>query len=215
MAPTIRLHYFELPGRAELTRIILAYGGIAYENVVIDRTTWPTVKTTMPFGQVPVLEVDGKMLAQSSAIDRYAAQLAGLLPSDPWLAAKADELVAFLQEIGDVFRPSFSIKDPEEKLKARAELCAGPVKEKLSKLSSLLEANGGEYFVGNSLSYADLAVFSTLSMLVSGFLDGVPKSMLDDYPILKTHHNRIAALPKIAEHYQNAEGLRVSYKPLP
>ena len=53
-------------------------------------------------------------------------------------------------------------------------------------------------------------------MLISGFFDGVPKTLLDEYPSLKTHHNRIASLPQIAARYQDvAEGLRVTYKPLP
>ena len=38
--------------------------------------------------------VDGKQLAQSSAIERYAAKLAGITPSDPWETAKVDELLA-------------------------------------------------------------------------------------------------------------------------
>ncbi len=46
--------------------------------------------------QVPVLEVDGKMLAQSGAIERYAAKLAGLYPSDEWELAKVEEVVHFV-----------------------------------------------------------------------------------------------------------------------
>jgi hypothetical protein len=34
------------------------------------------------------MEVDGKTLAQESAIERYVAQLVGLYPSDTWKAAK-------------------------------------------------------------------------------------------------------------------------------
>lgn len=35
--------------------------------------------------QVPVLEVDGKMICQSGAIDAYCARVAGLAPTDDWL----------------------------------------------------------------------------------------------------------------------------------
>lgn len=46
----------------------------------------------MPFGQVPVLEVDGKHLAQSHAIARYIAREHGLAgqPHDHWEQAQVD-----------------------------------------------------------------------------------------------------------------------------
>lgn len=44
----------------------------------------------MPFGKVPVLEIDGKTLNQSTAITRYLAKKAGLTGSDDWEALLID-----------------------------------------------------------------------------------------------------------------------------
>lgn len=38
----------------------------------------------MPFGQIPVLEVDGKRVYQSTSITRYVAKLVGLVGADDW-----------------------------------------------------------------------------------------------------------------------------------
>lgn len=47
-------------------------------------------KTATPFGHVPILEVDGRVLAQSNTIARYLAKKHGLAGQDEWEEALAD-----------------------------------------------------------------------------------------------------------------------------
>merc|ERR1712110_178524 len=56
--PNVKLTYFNLRGRGEPCRIMLAYGGIKYEDERIPppwdpATTWPTLKPNTPFGVLP------------------------------------------------------------------------------------------------------------------------------------------------------------------
>ena len=78
MAPQIVLRYFSVRGRAEVARWILSYAGQEYVDERIEagpHSQWKELKGKTPFGQLPILEVDGKVLAQSRAIARYLAHM--------------------------------------------------------------------------------------------------------------------------------------------
>ena len=86
-----KLYYFNVRGSAESSRIIFAQADVKYEDIRFEAEQWPkkhkeseiglvvyacTNFTTihykeMPFGRVPVLEVDGTMIAGSINILRY------------------------------------------------------------------------------------------------------------------------------------------------
>jgi glutathione S-transferase len=209
MAPT--LTYFPIPARAEVARLLLTVGKVEFVDKRVNFDEWGPMKASAPFGQVPLLEVDGKQLAQSAAIDRYCAQLAGLLPADPWKIALADQAYFFCEDIWQTLYPSFKLKDAEEKLKARQELVTGALADKLKLLSKLVENRPGKYIAGDELTHGDLAIFCNLSTLRSGWLDGIPKDILDSYPALKEFRNSIASLPEVAGFYaKESDDIRVN-----
>lgn len=53
----------------------------------------------MPFGKVPVLEIDGKMFNQSVAISRYLAKKAGLAGNDEFESLLIDVAVDNIYEM--------------------------------------------------------------------------------------------------------------------
>ncbi|KAG2488854.1 hypothetical protein HYH03_012650 [Edaphochlamys debaryana] len=208
----LKLHYFAAPGKAEVARLCLTLGGIPFEDVHYTHETFPTFKAKAPFGQVPVLELeDGKMLAQSGAIDRYVAKLAGLYPEDPLDAAHADQAVFLLIDLTDAFGPTWALPK-DEQVKAREAIMATKGREKLGYLAKLVP--GGAYVAGGKLSFADLGVFVMLSSLTSGQFDGVSKTCLDEFPDLKAFRNKIASEPAVKAHYdKHTEGIRAAFKP--
>lgn len=57
------------------------------------------VLIVMPFGKVPILEIDGKSVNQSIAISRYLAKKAGLAGNDEWESLLIDVAVDNIYEI--------------------------------------------------------------------------------------------------------------------
>lgn len=64
----------------------------------------------MPFGQVPILEVDGKVLAQSYTIGRYLAREFGLAGKDDWEQVQAD---MYADCVNDLHRGIFRYCSPQ------------------------------------------------------------------------------------------------------
>ena len=76
-------------GRAEPIRMLLNHAGIEFEDVRVDYNDWQEIKKQsdfrdfFEFGQMPVLERNGKFYAQSYAILRMLGKEFGYYPNDP------------------------------------------------------------------------------------------------------------------------------------
>jgi glutathione S-transferase len=156
---------------------------------------------TFPFGQFPILQVDGKTLAQTGAIARFCGKLSGLYPiNDDFAAAKVDEVIDLATDINNQMRPALREKDPKLRMELRQELSGAILPRWLGFLEKLLEDNGDTgYFVGESFSVADLAIWRLCGWISSGIIDGLSVNLLDPLPLLNNHQKIISNLPKVTE----------------
>ena len=122
----LTLHYFPSQARGEAIRLILEYGKIPFENVIVPYQ-WDEIKASgdiSPFGQLPTLRLNsGVVIAETNAIIRYVAKLAGIYPADVDECAQADMLLELatsdLMGINPIFNrypvdgPEFGVKKGE------------------------------------------------------------------------------------------------------
>ena len=204
----ITLYYFKIPfWRAEVTRLSLYIGDIPFEDYRIEGNDYDKFKKTgelpnkkiAPFKQLPVLDVDGKIFAQTGAIARFCGKLSGLYPkNDDYKAALIDQIIEGAQDINYLVTLSGRDKDLERKKIARDILATKHLPKWFQFLEDLLKQNTGSvYFVESDLTIADLAIWRLLGWLKSGMLDGVPNTILDNYENLNKLREQIYKNPKV------------------
>jgi len=181
-----KLHYFDSAGRGEPIRMAFRLQNIDFEDERINYASWPTLKEKYPFGTVPVLEVNGVSIAQSNAILSYVGKLGGLYPSDPFLGAQVDEIMAGVEDIMVQFGSYRRETDPEKKKAIQDELTANVIPKSLGFLEKLHETRQkgtSPYFIGDKLTVADLKVWNLISLGKSGRLFPLP-GVFEKFPRL-------------------------------
>merc|ERR1711942_365253 len=124
--PNIKLTYFDLRARAEPCHLLLAYGGLQYEDERIPppwdpASTWATVKPTTPFGQLPLLQWGDEVICQSLACARFVAREVGLAGNTSMESAQVDEIIDVIQDLINAEVKLFFTKD-KSGLKKHAEV---------------------------------------------------------------------------------------------
>jgi glutathione S-transferase len=200
--PQLKLTYFDFHGgRAEPARLAMHIGGIAFEDHRFAFPEFAELRKATPFGQVPTLHVDGTVVTQCDAINRYVGKLAGLYPADAYQALLCDEVMYVVEDANVKLGPTFRMTGEEQK-EARLALVNGSMAMYLAWLQNQLMAHGGEYFADNRLTVADLKVFVDVRGLNSGRLDHVPTDLVERVaPALNAHMQRIANLPAVLQYY--------------
>ncbi|XP_074646002.1 uncharacterized protein LOC141902256 [Tubulanus polymorphus] len=205
--PKYTLKYFDARARAEISRLLFAQAGVEYEDVRYpmpfdDAEGWAKIKAGIPFGKVPVLEIDGQTMTQSLAIANYLAKEFGLLGNTAMETGRILEVFFTAQDIMEAgWKVAFE-KDEAKKEEMKKTNMETEIPRLFGALSTLLGSN--EFFVGSGVTLADLQVF----LVTDGVIRLSKKheqlvGFLDKFPTLSAHRDKIASIPKIATYLEN------------
>ncbi|XP_072391077.1 glutathione S-transferase-like isoform X2 [Diabrotica undecimpunctata] len=201
MAHTYKLIYFDVTGKGEPIRLLLSYGEIPFEDKRVEFGEWPKIKPTTPLGQLPVLEVDGKAIPQSTAICRY---LASILKLDGKDAKENLALDVALETLFDLQKLATEIKYEKD---------AAKKDEKVEKLKQVLPVYFGKldeyakkhngYVAYDRISWADILFVCVYEVLVNA----VGKEAVAAYPSLQQVKKNVLAAKGINKWIKNRPAL--------
>ncbi|KAF5295901.1 hypothetical protein FQR65_LT10389 [Abscondita terminalis] len=192
MAPKYKLTYFPIEALAEPIRFLLSYGGIEFEDFRFERSNWPQLKPSMPFGQVPVLEIDGEQTHQSIAIARYLGKTLNLAGANAREDLEIDSIVDTISDFREELATYHYEEDEAVKAKIKGPLFEKTVPYFLERFEEIAKKNNG-HFALRKLTWADMVFVGLLSYL--NHMAG--KNLIEDLPNLQMVQSNVESLPSI------------------
>ena len=197
-----KLTYFDIDGgRGEPIRLALHIGGIEFEDVRLKFSEFQEARQSFRFLALPVLEIDGRPVTQSTSLTRYVGKLVDLYPADDLQALSCDEAMDAGEDLSHAIGKTFGLKD-DELIQAREKLVQGPLATYIKGLDGLLARGGGQFFADGRMTVADLKIFVQTRSLARGILDHVPTDVVEGLaPSLAEHRDRITNDPRVVAYY--------------
>lgn len=193
--PKLKLVYFDIGGRAEAIRLALHSAGIEFEDERIGKEELMKRKPDLPFGQLPIMHIGEQVVgSQSGALLRYVGRLSQTYPLDPIAALKVDEVICGLEDAQTSLIGTFSLEG-DAKIAAREELIKGKMLNQMQAVEVRVgkHSRAAGFCVGDSLTIADVTVYTFLTWGMMGVLDGIPASFFEQFT------NLMAVVAKVKE----------------
>uniref|UniRef100_A0A1B6LLB9 glutathione transferase n=1 Tax=Graphocephala atropunctata TaxID=36148 RepID=A0A1B6LLB9_9HEMI len=198
MAPNYKLTYFDFKAVAEPIRYLLSYLDEEFQDIRIKLDDWEgsTTKskaTSIAYGKLPLLEVDGKVLTQSVAICRFLAKKAKLMGADDWENVQIDIIADTIVDLR-LHTPKIYFEPDEDLKKTKMETYINEtIPFYFEKFDALVKENGG-YLASKKLSWVDI-FFAAMSEFLAGFCK-VP-DVTANFPNLHALAEKVFNLPQI------------------
>jgi glutathione S-transferase len=217
MTEPYELYYWPiLPGRGEFVRLVLEEAAVPYVDVArLPEEEGGGFKPLLAFVQgeppgqpayAPPILVHGELvLAQSAAICAYLGEQHGLAPSEPGKRMQALQLQLTIADVTDeahnTHHPISAALYYEDQKDAAGEASRNFLEQRLPRFldyfARVLERNGGEWLMGDELTYPDLSLFQLLEGLAFAFPKGFAR-VAESKPSLLGLRERVAKRPRVA-----------------
>jgi glutathione S-transferase len=217
MTDSYELYYWPmLPGRGEYVRLVLEEAGVPYVDVArLPEDDGGGFKPLLEFVQgerpgqpayaPPILVHGDLVVAQSAAICAYLAERHGLAPDD---AGKRMQALQLQLTIADVTDEAHNTHHPinaglyyEDQKNAAVEASQNFLEQRLPRFlgyfERVLERSGGEWLMGDTLTYPDLSLFQLTEGLAYAFPKGFAQ-VAASTPLLLTLRDRVAKRSRVA-----------------
>ncbi|CAI2379085.1 unnamed protein product [Moneuplotes crassus] len=190
----MKLYYFDVYGKGESIRLLLTHSKAEWEDVRLGGPSWQEFKAEQDkckYGQLPILEKDGKHYPQSLAILRYLGGVHGYYPEDLELRFQADEITDLI--VDDFFvtivKKYIFVKDEEEKKQSWTTLLEEHHPKHFGFLENQLKGNSSqEFLVGDSYTIADFAAIAAyISQINHPDRRDDVLPILEKFPLLKAY----------------------------
>lgn len=192
----IKLIYFDFNfWRVDILRLSLSYAKIPYHYERVVRSNWPKEKKNFPFGQLPVIELDGKIFAHTHSLARYCAIKSGLYAEDETSALVIDQVIDWANEITLRIAPSIREKNIEKSSMLRKKFIKNELHTWFGYLENLFKSSSKDktFFIQN-FSIADITAWRVIHWFTSGQLDQMPLDFIKKYPVLEGFYKKISNL---------------------
>lgn len=202
-------------GRGEFVRLLFEVSGTPYIEVgkdspakVFEMLDRSGKNPSTPLFAPPIIKKGDFTLSQTPAIMKYLGKKFGLFPSTEESEAQADALLCFVTDLIAEGRLVFHARCFTESYHTQQEETKGHVewfktnrlpmflKFLESSLTYNLKSHCEGYFIGNSLTYVDIAVWHTLVAAESQFPETY-KEITKSIPTLVQFKSKIGSIPRI------------------
>lgn len=205
----MKLSYFNVRGLAETSRLLLAIGGEDYTDFrypldVVDISVFnfkkdefdadkAAGKLTKSLDKVPFLEVDGVVVSQSKAIERFLANRFGLFGSTAVEAAQIDAICEYVTDFKKEYQKVRALEG-DAREEGMTKWFGETLGERLQALDVIV---GDTYSVGGKVSLADVVLYNFLT----GFFDNVDgaAAATEAAPNVKSVVSNVAALESVKQ----------------
>eukprot|EP00347_Sterkiella_histriomuscorum_P020792 403336443 len=189
-----KVHYFAGFGRAEPIRMLLTHAKANWEDVHYDNPLPAEVKTSgiLEFGQMPVVELNGKFYSQSKATLRALGKIHGYYPEDAYEAYQVDSIMDYINDFTGYRYKANNHPEPETKKTLLEEFYDKTLPDFFTKIQKRIESNTSQDFiVGIKITIAD---FSLAALASAYFLN-------EDNTSKKEYQEVLNQFPKVLEYF--------------